>query len=64
MSLTVVGISDEKPSTVGGTVPATLALTLGAPASFSHYHPGVAGKDYFASTTGDYSDLGPPATRP
>ena len=43
-------ISDAKPSTVGGTVPATLALTLGAPASFGPFTPGVA-KDYFATTT-------------
>jgi hypothetical protein len=35
---------------VGGTVPATLALTLGAPASFGPFTPGVA-KDYTASTT-------------
>ena len=34
---------------VGGTVPATLALTLGAPASFGPFTPGVA-KDYTAST--------------
>jgi sugar phosphate isomerase/epimerase len=35
---------------VGGTVPATLALTLGASASFGAFQPGVA-KDYTASTT-------------
>ena len=34
----------------GGTVPATLALTLGAPASFGPFTPGVA-KEYTASTT-------------
>jgi len=34
----------------GGTVPATLALTLGAPASFGAFVPGVA-KDYTATTT-------------
>ena len=34
---------------VGGTVPATLALTLGAPASFGPFTPGVA-KEYTAST--------------
>jgi hypothetical protein len=34
----------------GGTVPATLALTLGAPASFGAFAPGVA-QDYTASTT-------------
>jgi hypothetical protein len=36
--------------TVGGTVPATLSLTLGAPASFGSFLPGVA-RDYDASTT-------------
>jgi hypothetical protein len=35
---------------VGGTVPATLSLTLGAPASFGAFTPGVT-KDYTASTT-------------
>jgi hypothetical protein len=35
---------------VGGTVPATLSLTLGAPASFGAFTPGVA-NDYFANTT-------------
>ncbi len=35
---------------VGGTVAATLALTLGAPASFEPFAAGVA-KDYSASTT-------------
>jgi len=35
---------------VGGTVPATLALSLGAPASFGTFTPGVA-KTYNATTT-------------
>jgi regulation of enolase protein 1 (concanavalin A-like superfamily) len=35
---------------VGGTVPATLSLTLGAPASFGTFTPGVT-NDYSASTT-------------
>ena len=35
---------------IGGTVPATLSLTLGAPATFGAFTPGVA-KDYTASTT-------------
>jgi hypothetical protein len=35
---------------VGGQVPATLALTVGAPASFGAFTPGVT-KDYTASTT-------------
>jgi X-Pro dipeptidyl-peptidase len=37
-------------STVGGTVPATLALTLGGPAGFGAFTPGVTA-DYTASTT-------------
>jgi hypothetical protein len=35
---------------VGGAVPATLSLTLGTPAAFGPFTPGVA-KDYTASTT-------------
>ena len=35
---------------VGGTVPATLSLTLGAPASFGAFTPGID-KTYSASTT-------------
>ena len=35
---------------VGGTVPATLALTLGTPASFGAFTPGVS-KDYTTSMT-------------
>ncbi len=41
---------DEVSSPVGGTVPATLSLTLGAPAAFGAFTPGVA-RDYMASTT-------------
>ena len=47
------GCSDygtDVPGTPGATVPATLALTLGAPATFSTFTPGVA-SDYTASTT-------------
>ena len=36
--------------TVGGAVPATLSLTMGAPASFGAFVPGVA-REYTASTT-------------
>ena len=35
---------------MGGTVPATLSLTLGTPAAFGAFTPGVA-RDYFATTT-------------
>ena len=38
------------PGEAGGTVPATLSLTLGTPASFGAFTPGIA-KDYTASTT-------------
>jgi hypothetical protein len=38
------------PGTAGGSVPATLALTMGAPAQFGAFTPGVA-KEYTASTT-------------
>ncbi len=37
-------------TTVGGTVPATLALTLGGPATFGAFIPGVT-QDYSATTT-------------
>jgi hypothetical protein len=37
--------------TVGGTVAATLSLTLGGPATFGAFTPGVA-REYTASTTG------------
>jgi hypothetical protein len=36
-------------SSVGGAVPATLALTMGTPANFGPFTPGL-GKDYFATT--------------
>src|SRR3954452_14975395 len=37
-------------SSVGGSVPATLALTMGTPAQFGGFTPGL-GKDYFATTS-------------
>ena len=43
-------IGAEAPGGVGGTVPATLSLTLGTPASFGAFQPGVA-REYTASTT-------------
>jgi aminopeptidase YwaD len=42
---------------VGGSVPATLSLTVGAPASFGAFTPGVA-RDYFASTTANVISTG------
>ena len=44
--------STSTPGTVAGTTPATLALSLGAPASFGAFTPGVD-KTYTASTTAD-----------
>jgi 3',5'-cyclic AMP phosphodiesterase CpdA len=44
----VTHVASDAP--VGGTVPATLSLTLGAPASFGAFVPGVA-KEYTAQTT-------------
>ena len=43
-------VTTDTPGTVGGTVPATLSLTLGAPATFGAFTPGVA-REYTASTT-------------
>jgi hypothetical protein len=45
----------------GGTVPATLALTLGAPASFGSFTPGAA-KDYTASSTATVTSTAGDAT--
>jgi hypothetical protein len=64
----VANLSLCTPGSVGGTVPATLSLTLGTPATFGAFTPGIA-KDYTAqtsanviSTAGDaaltYSDPG------
>jgi predicted alpha-1,2-mannosidase len=48
-------------SPVGGTVNATLALTLGAPASFGAFTPGVTA-DYTASTTATVTSTAGDAT--
>ena len=50
LSLATGGDLEEAPVT--GTVPATLSLTLGAPASFGAFTPGVA-RDYLATTSGN-----------
>ncbi|MDA0160361.1 M14 family metallopeptidase [Solirubrobacter ginsenosidimutans] len=42
--------ADDESGTVGGSVPATLALTLGTPATFGAFTPGVA-RDYNVSST-------------
>ena len=44
------GGGDTEDSEVRGTVPGVLAVTLGAPASFGAFTPGVT-RDYLASTT-------------
>jgi hypothetical protein len=41
--------ADDAEGGVGGSVPATLSLTLGTPAAFAPFVPGVA-RDYTAST--------------
>ncbi len=43
-------IQTSTPGTVGGTVPPTLSLSLGAPATFGAFTPGVS-RTYDASTT-------------
>jgi hypothetical protein len=45
-----IGYSTSVSGDVSGTVPPTLSLSLGAPASFGAFVPGVA-RDYTASTT-------------
>ena len=45
-----IGSVSDTPGTVGGSVPATLSLTLGAPATFGAFTPGMA-KEYTATTT-------------
>ncbi|HWK27073.1 MAG TPA: M20/M25/M40 family metallo-hydrolase [Solirubrobacter sp.] len=51
----------DAPSTVGGSVPATLALTLGGPASFGPFTPG-ASRDYLATTTATVTSTAGDAT--
>jgi len=46
----VPAITTDTPGTVTGTVPPTLALSVGAPASFGAFTPGIA-KTYTANTT-------------
>ena len=46
----LISTATPVPGDVSGTVPATLALTLGTPATFGAFTPGMA-KEYTASTT-------------
>ena len=48
--LTTATGGDSEDLPVGATVPATLSLTLGTPATFGAFTPGVA-RDYFATST-------------
>jgi hypothetical protein len=48
--VTVYKLAAQTDGTVGGSVPATLSLTLGTPAAFGAFTPGIA-KDYTANTT-------------
>jgi Bacterial Ig domain len=48
--VSVPPITTSAPGTVAGTVPATLSLGIGSPASFGAFTPGIT-KDYFAATT-------------
>jgi subtilase-type serine protease len=57
-TLIVVATAD---GTVGGTVPAVLSLTLGTPATFGAFTPGVA-RDYSASTTANVISTAADAT--
>ena len=49
------------PAVVGGTVPATLSLTLGASASFGTFQPGLA-RDYTATVAGSVTSTAGSAT--
>ncbi|MDQ1715088.1 MAG: dipeptidyl-peptidase 4, partial [Frankiaceae bacterium] len=49
------------PGDVGGSVPPTLSLTIGGPASFGPFTPGIA-KDYTAATTASVTSTAGDAT--
>ena len=58
---TVLQTNTPVGGTVGGSVPATLSLTLGAPVAFGAFTPGLA-KDYTASTTATVTSTAGDAT--
>jgi Fibronectin type III-like domain/Glycosyl hydrolase family 3 C-terminal domain len=60
-SALALGATTPQPVTVGGTVPATLALSIGAPASFGTFTPGVA-NTYTASTAATVTSTAGDAT--
>lgn len=59
--VSVPPITTTAPGSVSGTVPATLSLAIGPPASFGAFTPGVA-KDYSAATTATVLSTGGDAT--
>jgi hypothetical protein len=56
-----LSVTTEATGSVGGTVPATLSLTVGGPASFGAFTPGVA-RTYTASTTATVTSTAGDAT--
>jgi M6 family metalloprotease-like protein len=72
-SITLTAVSESDPSktatqictfgdsTVGGSVPATLSLAMGAAADFGPFTPGL-GKDYFATTSATVTSTAGDAT--
>jgi predicted extracellular nuclease len=56
-----LGARTSTPGDVTGNVPATLALTLGPPATFGDFTPGMT-KDYTAGTTATVTSTGADAT--
>jgi len=56
-----LSVTTEATGSVGGTVPATLSLALGAPASFGAFTPGVD-RTYSASTTATVTSTAGDAT--
>jgi hypothetical protein len=61
VAITVPLNSTSTGTTVGGSTPATLALTLGAPATFGAFTPGID-KTYTASTTANVVSTAADAT--
>jgi hypothetical protein len=60
-SVTYNVLHDDAEGTVSGSVPGTLSLTVGAPASFGAFTPGVA-REYLANTTANVISTGGDAT--
>lgn len=56
-----IATETAQPGTVGGTVPATLSLALGTPASFNVFTPGLT-KDYAATSTATVTSTAGDAT--